>query len=185
MDTLLCQVRHTDVAPLSLFVLFISSTPHPRLLLLRDLQGAEVVRMYYTLLGVEGFARGLRSFFDTHDLQVRCEATTGHIYTHSTQRTGWLSLKQAVGTLGATCVCHVRYIGLPATLALRIRLPSRLEVPAMPQRCVFAMQNCRHALQQYHSFNSCAISACICPACSLLLSMSCTPHWQQPAQAPT
>ncbi|WIA10133.1 hypothetical protein OEZ85_010340 [Tetradesmus obliquus] len=32
-------------------------------------KGAEVVRMYYTLLGVEGFARGLRSFFDTHDLQ--------------------------------------------------------------------------------------------------------------------
>jgi hypothetical protein len=34
------------------------------------LQGAEVVRLYYTLLGPEAFARGLSSFFDTYHMQV-------------------------------------------------------------------------------------------------------------------
>jgi hypothetical protein len=49
---------------------FSSRTHTQHLLLLCASQGAEVIRMYYTLLGIEAFDRRLRNFFDTHYLQV-------------------------------------------------------------------------------------------------------------------
>jgi hypothetical protein len=42
-------------------------------------QGAEIIRLYHTLLGREGFRKGMDLYFQRHDGQVRaaCEAGEG------------------------------------------------------------------------------------------------------------
>jgi aminopeptidase N len=40
-------------------------------MLLCALQGSEIIRLYHTLLGAEGFRKGMDLYFKRHDGQVR------------------------------------------------------------------------------------------------------------------
>lgn len=154
------------------------------------LQGAEIVRMYYTLLGPQGFARGLSTFFDAHYMQVRHiprvaparlrtsvvhRLQTLQLLGHSRMPCVWWHCARLADALG------VAY--MPFDPAVPLGVQTALDALCMSDACqTLPVANGNNCIEITASSTSCAAywyaasHLHLHPPCSLSRLMSCMPR---------